>query len=102
VTDWWGKDKCTGATSIAKGVRIAFALGVEEVILCGAPLDGSGYAKEEAQISHNCHRVGDPLVQKHRVIEGYRRKFKKLAETEFKGRVFSMSGFTQQCLEAPR
>ena len=81
VTDWWGKEMCTGATSVAKGVRIAFALGATEVILCGAPMDASGYVPTEAKVRHYCHRVGDPAAQKFRVIEGYRTKFKKLAET---------------------
>lgn len=102
VTDWWGKEMSTGATSAAKAVRIGLALGFAEVILCGAPMDDSGYVPTEAKIRHYCHRVGDPAAQKFRVIEGYRTKFKKLAETEFKGRVFSMSGFTMACLGPPR
>lgn len=102
VTDWWGKDMCTGATSIAKGARIGFAMGFEEVILCGAPMDGSGYAPAEAKVGHDCHRVGDPAAQDRRVIAGYRTKFAKLAKGEFKDKVFSMSGFTKECLGAPR
>lgn len=102
VTDWWGKEMCTGATSIAKGARIGFALGFDEVILCGAPMDGSGYTPNEARVSHDCHRVGDPVAQTRRVIAGYRTKFAKIAKTEFKDKVFSMSGFTQECLGAPR
>lgn len=106
VTDWWGKDMCTGATSIAKGARIGFALGFDEVIFCGAPMDGSGYVATEAKISHICHRVGNPVNpdtgKEWRVIAGYREKFKRLADGEFKGRAFSMSGFTMACLGAPR
>lgn len=102
VTDWWGKDMCTGATSIAKGARIGFALGFDEIILCGAPMDGSGYVSSEAQVPHFCHRVGAPEAQTRRVIAGYRQKFKRLADGEFKGRAFSMSGFTMACLGAPR
>ncbi len=101
VTDWHEKDMCTGATSVAKGVRIGLKLGYERIILCGAPMDGSGYFKGEASVAHDCHRVGDADRQGHRVIQGYRRKFKNLAQTEFKGRVFSMSGFTRECLGAP-
>lgn len=101
VTDWHSKDMCTGATSVAKGVRIGFKLGYDRVVICGAPMDGSGYFKGEAPVGHDCHRIGDPEKQAHRVMEGYRRKFKKLAETEFKGRVFSMSGFTRQVLGGP-
>lgn len=102
VTDWWDKSYCTGATSIAKGAVIGLrALGFDEVVLCGAPMDGSGYAKGEAAVGHDCHRVGDPLVQTRRVIEGYRIKYKKFAE-QYRDRVFSMSGFTMACSGAPR
>lgn len=100
VTKWWPGTVVTGSTSIAKGVRIGFALGFKEIILCGSPMDGSGYSTEEAQIKHEhgCHRVGDPAKQAHRVIARYRAKFKVLAQTEFKDRVFSASGYTRECL----
>jgi hypothetical protein len=102
VTDWHSKEFCTGATSIAKGAKIGLlALGFDEVILCGAPMDGSGYAKGEAAVGHDCHRVGDPAAQTRRVIQGYRDKYKKWS-AEYQGRVFSMSGFTMACSGAPR
>lgn len=102
VTDWHSKEFCTGATSIAKGAKLGLiALGFDEVILCGAPMDGSGYAASEAVVPHNCHRVGHAEKQKHRVIEGYRTKFKKFAEA-YRGRVFSMSGYTRDCTGEPR
>jgi len=99
VTDWHGPEMSTGATSVAKAVRICLrALGAEQVLICGAPMDGSGYSPQEAVVPHDCRRIGDPKEQAHRTIEGYRRKFAKLAEGEFKGKVFSMSGFTRECL----
>lgn len=101
VTDWHGKDICTGATSIAKGAKLGFKLGFEEIILAGAPMDGSGYSPSECLVGHNCKRVGDPASQSHRVIEGYRIKLKRLADGEFKNKVFSMSGFTRDCLGEP-
>lgn len=101
VTDWHGKDICTGATSIAKGAKLGFKLGFEEIILAGAPMDGSGYAPTECKVSHLGKRVGDPKAQDHRVIEGYRMKLKRLADGEFKNKVFSMSGYTRQCLGYP-
>jgi hypothetical protein len=102
VTTWWDKSYCTGATSIAKGAVIGLrGLGFDEVILCGAPMDGSGYASTEACVDHYCHRIGDPEKQKHRVIDGYRRKFKDKFAPLHKGRVFSMSGFTRDCLGEP-
>lgn len=105
VTDWWGSEVSTGATSAGKGVRIGLAMGYDPIILCGAPMDGSGYFPGEsvkgARISHDCHRVGDPARQEHRTIMGYRDKFARLAAREFNGRVFSMSGYTRELLGEP-
>jgi hypothetical protein len=101
VTDWHWKDMCTGATSAGKAIRIGFKLGFDEVILCGCPMDGSGYAPQEAKMRHDGRRVGDGSVQEHRVIQGYKRNFKELAASEWFGKVFSMSGFTKQCLGSP-
>lgn len=98
VTDWWGGEMSTGATSVAKAARIGLAMGFEEIVICGAPMDGSGYVATEAVVKHDCRRVGDASQQDHRTIKGYREKFAKLARGEFKGKVFSMSGFTRECL----
>jgi hypothetical protein len=112
VTDWHGKSFSTGATSIAKGAKIGlYALGFSEVILCGAPMDGSGYSKDEAIVPQekNMVRIGDPNQhtgygikgdQRHRTVEGYRRKFAEFAK-QHQGRVFSMSGFTRECCGYP-
>ncbi len=105
VTRWFGKNCSTGATSAAKAARMMFEMGWERVVLCGCPLDSSGYFPGESEkgrsISHDCRRLGDPKEAQSRPIEGYRRKFKKLAEGEFKGRVFSMSGLTRKWLGEP-
>lgn len=102
VTDWHGPEMSTGATSAAKAARICLrALGAEEVILCGAPMDGSGYAATEAVVPHDCHRVGDASKQDRLSVKGYYRRFAKLAAGEFKGKVFSMSGRTRDLLGEP-
>ena len=102
VTMWFDKTHCTGATSIGKGARMGLTLGYSPIIICGAPMDGSGYAEAEAKLKHNCHRVGDPTKQDHRVMKGYKEKFRKLSESEsFRNKVFSMSGFTRDCLGEP-
>lgn len=117
VTRWWPHEMGVGATSASKAAKIAFMLGATEVILCGCPMDQPGYFPGEAKVNQHvmCLRIGDhgkafnlfrqngePLpVQEARIIKGYRANLKLLADGEFKGRVFSMSGFTQQCLGAP-
>lgn len=117
VTDWHPHEMGVGATSASKAAKIAFMLGATEVILCGCPMDQPGYFEGEAKVPQHimCNRIGSHgkahglfhsnghqmNVQDTRIIKGYRANFKLLAESEFKGKVFSMSGFTQQCLGLP-
>jgi hypothetical protein len=105
VTDWWSNRKmATGATSAGKAAMIGFAMGHEEIILCGCPMDGSGYAPGETdgilQLAA-CLRVGDPTKQNSGIITRYRSRMAFLAETLFKDRVFSMSGYTRELLGSP-
>ena len=111
VTDWWPHEKGTGATSASKAAKLCFDLGATEVILCGCPLNQPGYFEGEAKVPQHimCERIGDHgmsrvgiPVQETRIVKAYRSRFKELAEGEFKGRVFSMSGFTRDCLGEPR
>jgi hypothetical protein len=108
VTDWWGPEFSSGATSAGKAALIGInGLLAEMVILCGCPMDGSGYfpgeSKIGAEIRHEtaCQRVGDSTKQDRTIIRRYRDTMAKLAQTTFKGRVFSMSGFTREVLGAP-
>lgn len=103
VTDWWDKTYCHGATSIAKATDIGLrGLGFDEVILCGAPMDGSGYFPGEGTRTIDCHRIGDPAKQQMRAIDGYRRKFRDTFAPKMKGRLFSMSGFTREIVGEPK
>lgn len=105
VTRWFGPDVISGATSAAKGVLMLLQAGYGPVIMCGCPLDGSGYFDGESKkghgIGHDCRRVGDPAEQDNPAIQSYREKFKRNIGKNFKGRVFSMSGFTREVLGAP-
>lgn len=117
ITDWWPHEMGVGATSASKAAKLAFMLGATEVILCGCPMDQPGYFEGEAKVPQHvmCNRIGshgkahglfksngEQLdVQETRIIKGYRTNLKLLAEGEFKGRVFSMSGFTRAQLGAP-
>lgn len=111
VTDWHGHEKGVGATSASKAAKLCFELGADEVILCGCPMNQEGYFPGEAKVPQHimCDRIGDHgmarigiPVQQTRIITGYREKMKILAEGEFKNRVFSMSGYTRECLGEPR
>ena len=103
VTDWWGPEMSSGATSAGKAALIGIAMGFYPIVLCGCPMDGSGYDPNEAVVKHDasCARVGDPTKQDRRMIKSYHEKMVALAKTTFKGKVFSMSGFTSMHLGLP-
>ncbi len=105
VTDWWPQGQfSSGATSAGKAARIGLALGFGRVILCGCPMDGSGYFPgESAGIPQlrACQRIGDPAKQQASTIRRYKDRMAELAAGEFKGLVFSMSGWTREVLGAP-
>lgn len=104
VTDWWGAEMSSGATSAGKAVLIGLAMGHGPIILAGAPMDGSGYFAGDAVAvgavrgDASCQRVGDPRMQQRRTIIRYREKFRERASQDWTGIVFSMSGFTRECL----
>jgi hypothetical protein len=64
-------------------------------------MDGSGYSPAEAQIKHDCERVGHAASQHRPIVESYRRKMAFLGQGEFKGKVYSMSGYTREVLGGP-
>ena len=103
VTRWFDATHSLGATSASKAAKMALTAGFGPVILAGCPLDDSGYDFADARVKHEagCKRVGDPKWNAHKTILRYREAMRKLAESEFKGKVFSMSGFTREVLGAP-
>lgn len=103
VQRWFGAAMSSGATSAGKAALMGLDMGYELVILVGCPMDGSGYSLLEGRVSQqaHCQRVGDPSMQNRRTIARYRAKMKQLAETTFKGKVFSMSGYTKEVLGYP-
>jgi len=97
VTHIW-ENVSTGGTSAWKAVRIGKGMGFDELILCGCPLDDSGYASGESNgIPHACARIG---LGEGRMYDNYRATFKKRAKLEGQG-VYSMSGYSRELLGAP-
>lgn len=103
VDQWHAPERGITSGSLSLAIRIAFALGFKEAVLAGCPLDSSGYARDEARVVHapSCLRLGLPENQSARIVRGYRENFAQLAAGEFKGRCWSMSGFTRACLGEP-
>lgn len=107
VTDWHEAEMSSGATSAGKAALIGLKLGYAPIVLCGCPMDGSGYfpgeSEKGASIKHEkaCQRIGDAKMQDRRTIVRYREKMRSLALTTFQGKVFSMSGFTREVLGFP-
>lgn len=103
VTRWFDTTHSLGATSASKAAKMCLTAGFGRVVLAGCPLDASGYSFDEARVKHEagCKRVGDKQWDQHKTILRYRAAMAKLAEGEFRGKVFSMSGYTRQVLGAP-
>lgn len=104
VTDWWGPEHSSGATSAGKAALIGLSMGFGRIVLCGCPMNGSGYFPgESAGIPQlkACQRIGDATKQEAATIRRYKKKMAELAQTTFKGKVFSMSGYTREVLGAP-
>jgi len=109
VTDWWGGDVSSGATSAGKAIRIAQKMGFDRVVLCGCPMNNSGYfnpqdteaMQEQYRHLGKCARIGLAKDEKNRSVVRYKDTFRNLAATEWKGWVFSMSGFSRELLGAP-
>lgn len=102
VTDWW-ENVSSGATSAGKAALIGMRMGFERIILCGCPMDGGGYVTGEAVVPHDpgCLRVGLDKNKDKKIIRRYKERMAELAAGEFRGKVFSMSGFTREVLGAP-
>jgi hypothetical protein len=76
-------------TSSMFGARVGLALGYEQIILCGVPIDGTGHFFEA------------PF---HKQLVDFKEsalRFWQDALSEFKGKVFSMSGNTRELLGEP-
>lgn len=107
VDVWWPGTFSSGATSAGKAALIGMAMGHELIVLCGCPMDGSGYFPGESTVGAAirqeaaCQRIGDKTKQDRTLIRRYRDTMAKLAQTTFKDRVKSMSGFTKEVLGAP-
>ena len=131
VTDWWPFEVGGHAGSAGKAINISRLLGFDEAILCGCPMDGSGYFPGEGdgfdpahpgaggiKQGMNCLRIGDggkargyPKpgtggrewmdVQETKIVRGYREHFARLAKEVFSTGVYSMSGWTRQCVGEP-
>jgi hypothetical protein len=97
VTHIW-ENVSTGGTSAWKAVRVGKAMGYDEIILCGCPIDSSGYTEGESDgISHSCARIG---LGEGRMYDNYRRTFAVRAKGEGQN-VYSMSGYSRELLGAP-
>lgn len=102
ITHLW-RDVACGATSAWVAVRIGKAMGYSEIILCGCPLDDSGYynEKDTGRFKHACARLGYGETKgPNRMFHNYRASFARHAAREGQG-VYSMSGYTRELLGYP-
>ena len=89
VQHWW--EDARGGGSSAWGARkLAWLMGFDPVILCGAPLEVGGYSGYE---------MHSALMQSPTIIQDFRDQLK--AETEWHEGALSMSGWTADFLGSP-
>ena len=100
LVDYWWEGAQSGATSAWTATRIAKGMGYDEVILCGCPMDTSGYFNdgETHRDDEGTPRIGHDAA--HPITVRYRENFERLAAEEGEG-VFSMSGWTADLLGMP-
>jgi len=84
----WPQFHSGGGSSSLLAVRIALALGHPRVIVCGVPLDGSGYLWGERAAGHYDYTR-------------YRKDWMRAAD-ELRGRVTAPSGYLRELLGAPQ
>lgn len=102
VSHKWSKKMVDGGTSAWKAARIGLAMGYDEIILCGCPLEASGYFNplETDRFKHDCARIG--IDSASAMFSVYREQFARRAKERPEAKqVKSMSGFTRDCLGAP-
>ena len=84
-----------GSSSLA-GIRVALAMGYEQAILAGIPLDGSGHFYDPPAGLQT-----DPDYDFRYDYASYLAPWVSAARDEFNGRVKSLSGKTRELLGAP-
>lgn len=102
--DYWWHEAKIGGTSAWKAARIGVGMGYKEIILCGCPMDLTGYfnPSDTKSFRHECRRVGEPLDDgsPSQLTLRYRREFVRNAQ-RFGHNVRSMSGWSREILGAP-
>ncbi len=98
---WHGPSVCSGTASLA-AVMVAKAIGFEEIILCGVPLEKIGYV--QGYPSHGCSEWNNREGAKS--MNGSRTQRRETWNRCFKAGmlegVTSFSGFTRELLGEPR
>jgi hypothetical protein len=93
VTDIW-RGKCHGTSGLF-AVRVALALGYDEIVLCGMPLDGSGRFYDAPWA--NGGGIGKSPVTQQADLRDMT-EWERCAKSMFNGRVKSMSGKSRELL----
>lgn len=109
VDYWWDIKRPEGST-VESAIRIGLIMGFDPLILCGCPLEKAPF-QTEYYVTPDCHHWPPP-----RDIALYGKRMKKNTTEEleammqksfrnnsifWKGKVFSMSGFTKRILGGP-
>lgn len=108
--DYWWHWRRSEASSVQTAIRIGMKVGFQEIILCGCPLQ-HGFIQHPLQIKkdgidwppkRDTKKYGrkDGLNTSEEILSAFRFHFKNFSR-EWKGIVFSMSGYTKEVLGEP-
>lgn len=101
--DYIWKKIFIGATSTGDAIQICDRMGFEEIILCGAPMnggDGYFYAPKAQENVSGCPRFGN-LNKDDGFIKSHQKKLKELKNKMDVSKVRSMSGFSSSVFGKP-
>jgi len=103
VDYWWDWER-SDCSSVHTAIRIGLAMGFTEIILCGSPLEHAKIQHKE-QIKKDGADWPPPNTEGGRGSDDqlgwYQENFQKHVP-EWKGKVFSLSGFTREQLGGPK
>lgn len=105
VDFWWDWPRAQ-ATSAQSAIRVGLAVGFREIILCGCPIEaGRIQHPDQREKDGNAWPPPNKFLRRsgQKELEDFRLFFVRFArECNWRGRVFSMSGFTRETLGEPK
>lgn len=99
--NFWFDDCNSGGTSAGSAIKVAKAMGFEEIILCGCPMQGGdGYFDRAPKRHMMAQRIGD-APSNASIVLGHQQRLEQEAAASDYSMVKSMSGWTAELFGVP-